>query len=53
MRGFRAPQSTADPALRFPNAAFTLFRTVTTAEVEEEFRLGTFELRENLSLSEK
>jgi hypothetical protein len=37
----------------FPNAAFTLFRTVTAAEVEEEFRLGTFELRENLSLSEK
>ena len=44
----------------FPNAAFTLFRTTTAAETTEpgdetveEFRLGTFELRENLSLSEK
>ena len=45
---------------QFPNAAFTLFRTTTTApatepgdETVEEFRLGTFELRENISLSEK
>ena len=37
----------------FPNAVFTLFKTVTAVEIEEEFRLGTFELRENLSLSEK
>ena len=37
---------------QFPNAAFTLFKTA-TAEAEEEFRLGAFELRENLSLSEK
>jgi hypothetical protein len=37
----------------FPNAAFTLIRTGSAAEAEEEFRLGTFELRENLSLSEK
>jgi len=35
---------------KFPNAAFTLFRT---AEAKEEFHLGAFELRENLSLSEK
>jgi hypothetical protein len=40
---------------QFPNAAFTLFRTATEPrnETVEEFRLGTFELRENLSLSEK
>jgi hypothetical protein len=37
---------------KYPNAAFTLFRTA-TAEAEEEFRLGSFELRENLSLSEE
>ena len=37
---------------KYPNAAFTLFRTA-TAEAEEEFRLGAFELRENISLSEK
>lgn len=41
----------------YPNAAFTLFRTATATEngdeMVEEFRLGTFELRENLSLSEK
>jgi hypothetical protein len=42
-----------------PNGAFTLYSTVRTKEPEaeevagEEFRLGTFELRENLSLSEK
>ena len=37
-----------------PNAVFTLFRTATvTEEVGDEFRLGTFELRENISLSEK
>ena len=38
---------------QFPNAAFTLFRTGTTTEAGEEFRLGAFELPENLSLSEK
>ena len=42
----------------YPNAAFTLLRTLaptTEAEAEaiDEYRLGTFELRENLSLSEK
>jgi hypothetical protein len=44
-----------------PNAAFTLLRTATTtqpgdgAKAEEEFRLGTFELRtdSNYSASEK
>jgi hypothetical protein len=37
-----------------PSAVFTLFRTATvTEEVGDEFRLGTFELRENISLSEK
>jgi hypothetical protein len=43
---------------QYPNAAFTLVRTATTIaeageEVAEEYRLGTFELRENISLSEK
>jgi hypothetical protein len=38
---------------QFPNAAFTLLRTVPAADAEDEFRLGTFELRENISLSEK
>ena len=40
---------------KHPNAAFTLFRRATEPgnETVEEFRLGTFELRENLSLSEK
>jgi hypothetical protein len=44
---------------QYPNAAFTLLRTVTMAqpgdEAEEEFRLGTFELRidSNYSESEK
>ena len=37
---------------KYPNAAFTLFSTA-TAKAEEEFRLGAFELRENISLSEK
>jgi hypothetical protein len=42
----------------YPNAAFSLIQTLPTptdAETEtvEEYRLGTFELRENLSLSEK
>ena len=42
----------------YPNAAFTLVRTLiptpeTEAEPIDEYRLGTFELRENLSLSEK
>jgi hypothetical protein len=38
---------------QFPNAAFTLFRTATATEAGEEFRLGAFELRGNLSRSEK
>jgi len=42
----------------YPNAAFTLLQTLTPStetEVEavDEYRLGTFELRENPSLSEK
>lgn len=44
----------------YPNAAFTLLQTMTplseAAEetlAGEEFRLGTFELRENISLSEE
>jgi hypothetical protein len=42
---------------QFPNAALTLYRTVTATDPEhatgEEFRLGMFELRESLSVSEK
>jgi hypothetical protein len=43
---------------QYPNAAFTIVRTETTAveageEVAEEYRLGTFELRENLLLNER
>jgi hypothetical protein len=38
---------------QYPNAAFTLLRTAPAEEAEDEFRLGTFELRENISLSEK
>jgi hypothetical protein len=37
---------------QFPNAAFTLVRTA-VAESDDEFRLGAFELRETLALSEK
>ena len=37
----------------YPNAAFTLFTRTTAADGKDEFRLGTFELRETLSLSEK
>jgi hypothetical protein len=42
----------------YPNAAFTLLRTLTQtteteAETIDEYRLGTFELWEHLSLSEK
>jgi hypothetical protein len=42
----------------YPNAAFTLLRTLTPttetgAEMVDDYRLGTFELREHLSLSEK
>ena len=33
---------------QFPNAAFTLFQTP-TAEVEDDFRLGSFELPDNSS----
>jgi hypothetical protein len=43
---------------QYPNAAFTLVRTETAAveagkKVAQEYRLGTFELRENLSLNEQ
>jgi hypothetical protein len=38
---------------QYPNAAFTLLRTAPAEEAEDEFRLGAFELRENMSLSEK
>jgi hypothetical protein len=38
---------------QFPNAAFTLLRKAPAAEAEDEYRLGTFELRENISLSKK
>ena len=38
---------------QYPNAAFTVLRTAPGEEAEDEFRLGTFELRENISLSEK
>jgi len=43
----------------YPNAAFTLIATSLGEAAEEmtlageEFRLGTFELRENMSLSEE
>jgi len=41
----------------YPNAAFTLYGTGAPTQpgdqTEEEFRLGTFELREHVSLSEK
>jgi hypothetical protein len=37
--------------VNYPNAAFTLLRTSPTEE--SEYRLGTFELRENISLSER
>jgi hypothetical protein len=37
-----------------PNAVFTLFRTASVPEeAGEEFRLGIFELREDISISEK
>ena len=38
---------------QYPNAAFTLLRTAPAEEADDEFCLGTFELRENISLSEK
>jgi hypothetical protein len=38
---------------KYPNAEFSLYRVATSTEAEEEYRLGTFELREYLSLSEK
>jgi hypothetical protein len=46
---------TADDLLiweQFPNAAFALVKTQSVG-VYDEFRLGTFELRENVSVSEK
>jgi hypothetical protein len=44
---------------QFPSAAFTLYSTgaqpgdETAKDSRQEFRLGTFELRENISISEK
>jgi hypothetical protein len=38
---------------KLPNAAFSLVRTTAATDAPEEFRLGTFELREDLSLGEK
>jgi hypothetical protein len=38
---------------QYSNAAFKLPRTTPAEEGEDEFRLGTFELRESISLSEK
>jgi hypothetical protein len=38
---------------KLPSTAFTLVRTAATAEAAEEFRLGAFELRENLALLEE
>ena len=34
---------------QFPNAVFTLVKTVTEADAAEEFRLGAFELPASLS----
>ena len=36
----------------YPNAAFTLFRTATTENDTDDFRLGTFELRTNSNYAE-
>jgi hypothetical protein len=38
---------------QFPGAMFTLVKTATGEDGTEEFRLGTFELPENLSAEEK
>jgi hypothetical protein len=38
---------------RLPNAAFTLVRTIVATDTGDEFRLGAFELRENLPFGEK
>jgi hypothetical protein len=38
---------------RLPNAAFTLVATGTTPEGGDEFRLGAFDLQDNLTLREK
>ena len=39
---------------QFPNAAFTLIKTAATeTDAGDEFRLGAFDLGENLSFSEK
>jgi len=38
---------------KLPNAAFSLVRTTAATDAGQEFRLGAFELRENLPLSEK
>jgi hypothetical protein len=36
---------------QYPNAVFTFFRTATvTEEAKEDFRLGTFEPRKNISV---
>jgi hypothetical protein len=36
-----------------PSAAFSLVRTAAATDARDEFRLGAFEVRENLSLNEK
>jgi hypothetical protein len=38
---------------KYPNAAFTLVGLTPTAEAGDEYRLGTFDLRESLSITEK
>jgi hypothetical protein len=38
---------------QFPNASFTLVKTRTTDDANEEFRLGAFEVSGSLSLSER
>jgi hypothetical protein len=38
---------------KLPSAAFSLVRTAAATDAGDEFRLGAFEVRENLSLNEK
>jgi hypothetical protein len=38
---------------RFPEAAFTLVKTAPMAEVGEEFRLGAFDVQNDLPLHEE
>ena len=37
---------------KYPNAAFTLFRTLSTPAETDEYRLGSFELRTESNFSE-